>query len=236
MSLTRHLTVTLFLSAFLLFCCQPMVGKMILPSLGGAASVWTTCVLFFQGMLLAGYLYAYFLGKLASPKGQFVIHVLLLASAFLVLPIRFGDDVPVGGTSPIAWELVQLMRSVALPFFVVSTTAPLLQSWFSWTNDPAAGDPYFLYAASNVGSLSALLLYPFVFDPTFGVSRQTKAWLVGYVLLVILVLIAISEFWKLKTGVKDTGDAPAPSHTIRFTWLASAFVPSALMLAVTSHL
>ena len=236
MSLTRHLTVTLFLSAFLLFCCQPMVGKMILPSLGGAASVWTTCVLFFQGMLFAGYLYAYLLGKFASPKGQFVIHILLLASAFLVLPIRFGDGTPVGGTSPVAWELGQLIHGVALPFFVVSTTAPLLQSWFSWTNDPAARDPYFLYAGSNVGSLSALLLYPFVFDPMFGVSRQSHAWLVGYVLLLILVLIAISEFWKLKTRVDEPDHAPAPSYTVRFTWLAAAFVPSALMLAVTSHL
>jgi SAM-dependent methyltransferase len=213
-----------------------MVGKMILPSLGGAASVWTTCVLFFQGMLLAGYLYAYFLGKLASPRGQFVIHMMLLASAFLTLPIRFGEQAPVGGNSPVAWELVQLMRSVALPFFVVSTTAPLLQSWFSWTKDPAARDPYFLYAASNVGSLSALLLYPFVVDPSLGVSRQSQVWLFGYVLLVILVLIAISEFWKLKTHEQDVEQTAAPSHATRFSWLAAAFVPSALMLAVTNHL
>src|SRR5687767_4647249 len=170
-----------------------MVGKMILPSHGGAAAVWTTCVLFFQGMMLEGYLYAYVHGKLSHARSQFVIHMLLLVSAFVVLPIRFGESAPVGGTSPVAWELLQLIRSVGLPFFVVATTAPLLQSWFSRTKDTAAQDPYFLYAASNVGSLLALLLYPFVFDPNLGVSAQSLAWLVGYVVLVIFVVVAIHQ-------------------------------------------
>src|SRR5688572_646365 len=186
-----------------------MVGKMVLPSLGGAASVWTTCVLFFQSMLLAGYLYAYFVGKLANPRRQFMIHLLLLASAFLVLPIRFGGSAPTGGASPVLWELSQLFRGVALPFFVVSTTAPLLQSWFSRTKDPAAQDPYFLYAASNGGSLLALLLYPFVLEPAFGVAAQSGAWLAGYVLLVIFVLIAVAHFWNLETRRDEAEQGPA---------------------------
>lgn len=236
MTLTRHLGVTLFLSAFLLFCCQPMVGKMVLPSLGGAASVWTTCVLFFQTTLLAGYLYVYFLGKLRSHKQQLVIHMVLLASVVLTLPIRFGGRSPVGGASPVLWELAQLIRGVALPFFVVSATAPLLQSWFSKTKDPAARDPYFLYAASNAGSLLALLLYPFVFEPRLGVSAQSLAWLIGYIVLVVFVLIAISEFWKLENRNEAEQPTLRPSLAVKISWLAASFVPSALMLAVTTHL
>jgi hypothetical protein len=233
-TLTRHLAVTLFLSAFLLFCCQPMVGKMVLPLLGGAASVWTTCVLFFQSMLLAGYLYVHFLGKLRH-KQQLVVHMILLASAFLALPVRFSGNAP-GGSSPVVWELMQLLRGVALPFFVISATAPLLQSWFSRTKDPAARDPYFLYAASNAGSLLALLMYPFVFEPRLGVSAQSVSWVVGYVVLVILVLIAISEFWKLEKKSEAGESVPAPSVAAKLSWLATSFVPSALMLAVTTHL
>ena len=124
-NLSRLLTLALFLSAFLLFCCQPMVGKMVLPSLGGAAAVWTTCVLFFQAMLLAGYLYAWCLGRLGSMKAQLLTHVGIMALVFLALPIRFVGSVPAGNVSPVGWELLQLFRSVALPFFVVSTTAPL---------------------------------------------------------------------------------------------------------------
>jgi SAM-dependent methyltransferase len=235
-SLTRHLAVTLFISAFLLFCCQPMVGKMILPALGGAASVWTTCVLFFQSMLLAGYLYVYFLGRLRNHKQQLVIHMILLASVFLTLPIRFAETAPFSGSSPVVWELMQLIRGVALPFFVVSASAPLLQSWFSRTKDPAARDPYFLYAASNVGSLLALVLYPFVFEPRLGVSAQSFSWLVGYVVLVVFVLIAVSEFWKLekRSGIEEP--VIRPSTAAKLSWLATSFVPSALMLAVTTHL
>ena len=234
MTLTRHLAVTLFLSAFLLFCCQPMVGKMVLPSLGGAGSVWTTCVLFFQVMLLAGYLYVHLLRRLGH-RQQLVVHMILLASVFLTLPIRFSGSAPAVGSSPVVWELVQLIRGVALPFFVVSATAPLLQSWFSRTKDPAARDPYFLYAASNAGSLLALLLYPFVFEPRLGVSAQSLSWLAGYVVLVIFVLIAISEFWKLETRSEAEESVLRPTATAKIWWLAASFVPSALLLAVTTH-
>ena len=237
MNLARLLTVTLFLSAFLLFCCQPMVGKMVLPSLGGAAAVWTTCVLFFQSMLLGGYLYAYAIGKLPSVKAQLVVHMAMMALVFLTLPIRFsGAALSAGDVSPVAWELAQLIRSVALPFFVVSTTAPLVQSWFSRTTEEAARDPYFLYAASNAGSLLSLVVYPFVIEPRFGVSAQSRWWSVGYGLLVVLLLVSVSRFWKSSAQIKFAESARPPSGRSRLLWLASSFVPSALMLAVTTHL
>jgi SAM-dependent methyltransferase len=162
--------------------------------------------------------------------------MILLASVFLTLPIRFEGNSPVGGASPVVWELVQLIRGVALPFFVVSATAPLLQSWFSKTKDPAARDPYFLYAASNAGSLLALLFYPFVFEPRLGVSAQSLSWLVGYVVLVVFVLIAVWEFWKLEKRNEAEESTFRPTPAGRVSWLAASFVPSALMLAVTTHL
>ena len=213
-----------------------MVGKMVLPLLGGAASVWTTCVLFFQAMLLIGYLYAHVLGKLSSLRSQTLAHLALMAAAFVFLPIRFGSNaLPEAGADPVVWQLMQLVRSVAVPFFVISTTAPLLQSWFARTQDPAARDPYFLYAASNVGSLLALILYPFVFEPTFGVATQSGWWTAGYGALLVLFLLLVGLFWRspLQTAAHEAADAPTAQT--RAFWLASSFVPSALMLAVTTH-
>ena len=213
-----------------------MVGKMVLPLLGGAASVWTTCVLFFQAMLLIGYLYAHVLGKLSSLRNQTFVHLGLMAVAFVFLPIRFGSSsLPEAGADPVAWQLLQLVRSVAVPFFVISTTAPLLQHWFARTAEPSARDPYFLYAASNVGSLLALILYPFVFEPTFGVATQSGWWTAGYALLLVLFLVLAAMFWRAPLHSAPVEKAPAPTMPTRAFWLASSFVPSALMLAVTTH-
>jgi SAM-dependent methyltransferase len=214
-----------------------MVGKMVLPLLGGAASVWTTCVLFFQAMLLIGYLYAHALGKLSSLRHQTVVHLALMAAAFLFLPIRFGSGTsPDTGADPVVWQLLQLVRSVAVPFFVISTTAPLLQSWFARTQDPSARDPYFLYAASNVGSLLALILYPFVFEPTFGVATQSGWWTAGYVFLLLLFLLLVAMFWRAPLQLISREEVLPPTAQTRMFWLAASFVPSALMLAVTTHL
>jgi SAM-dependent methyltransferase len=209
---------------------------MVLPLLGGAASVWTTCVLFFQTMLLAGYLYAHLLGKLSGLRHQTLVHLALMAAAFLFLPIRFGSNLlPEGGADPVSWQLMQLVRSVAVPFFVISTTAPLLQNWFARTKDPAARDPYFLYAASNVGSLLALILYPFVVEPAFGVATQSGWWTAGYGLLLVLFLVLAAKFWRAPLQNAAHEDAVAPTAQTRLFWLASSFIPSALMLAVTTH-
>jgi SAM-dependent methyltransferase len=214
-----------------------MVGKMILPSLGGAASVWTTCVLFFQGMLLAGYFYAHLLGKVRNLRLQFAVHLILMAGAFAFLPIRFGDEAPPAvETSPVVWLLLQLLRQAALPFFVVSATAPLLQGWFSRTTAASADDPYFLYASSNAGSLFALLLYPFILEPALGVTAQSRWWSIGYFVLLGAVAACAAAFQRSAVRKESIEEAPTVEARTRAYWLAAAFVPSALMLAATAHL
>src|SRR5262245_12990080 len=146
----RLAAATLFVSAFMLFWSQVMVGKMVLPFLGGAAAVWTTAVLFFQAALFAGYVYADRLSRVERVSTQAIVHLLLMAAAVAFLPIRFGAGaLTEAGGHPLAWELARLTQTTGVPYFIVSTTAPLIQSWFSRTDDPGARDPYFLYAASN---------------------------------------------------------------------------------------
>src|SRR5262245_44069075 len=171
----RVLAATLFLSAFLLFVCEPMVGKMLLPYLGGAAAVWTTCVLFFQAMLLFGYIYSHLLARVADMRKQIAVHAVIVLLPIAFLPIRFSvASSETFSLHPALRLLAVLMTSTAVPFFVVSTTAPLLQNWFSRTTHAASGDPYFLYSASNAGSLLALLAYPFLIEPRIGVAAQSR--------------------------------------------------------------
>src|SRR5262245_765833 len=182
---------TIFISAFLLFCCEPMVGKMMLPLLGGAAAVWITCLLFFQLMLLAGYGYAHALERYANVRTQMLAHGFLMLAAGLFLPIHFTARPDASASAhPTLWLLGMLLRYVAFPFSIVSTTAPLLQNWFSKTSTASARDPYFLYAVSNAGSLLALVLYPVLIEPRWGVRLQSAGWGVGYGVLLLLVLVA----------------------------------------------
>src|SRR5215471_5664331 len=188
---------TIFLSAFLLFCCEPMIGKMMLPFLGGAASVWITCLLFFQLMLLTGYGYAHVLERYASVRTQIVTHAALMLLTALFLPIHFAarpDET--ASAHPTLWLLGVLVRSVGIPFCIVSTTAPLLQNWLSKTSTASGKDPYFLYAVSNAGSLLALLAYPLLMEPRWGVRVQSSAWAVGYGLLFLLVVSAARSVWR----------------------------------------
>ena len=165
-------SATLFLSSTLLFLVQPMVGRMILPALGGTPAVWNTCMVFFQAALLAGYAYAHVSVRWFGVRRQVVIHIVLLLTPLLLLPIRFAQGAsPPTDDDPTPWLLWQMLISVGLPFFLVSTSAPLLQRWFVDTGHPAARDPYFLYAASNLGSLLALLGYPLLFEPTLGLAQ-----------------------------------------------------------------
>jgi len=228
---------TLFLSAFLLFWCQPMVAKMMLPFLGGSASVWTTCVLFFQTMLLAGYVYAHWLGKFHLRR-QIITHVLLMLAAFVFLPIRLSAETAGDATvNPVRWLLVELLATSGVPFFVLSTTAPLVQNWLSKTKLESQRDPYFLYSASNAGSLLALLVFPLIIEPKLGIDTQSSAWAAGYGALLLMVgsVAGVS----LKYVRHETAfDEPVPSVPVisRLHWVAAAFVPSALMLAVTNHI
>src|SRR6516225_1219028 len=214
-----------------------MVGKMLLPYLGGAAAVWTTCVLFFQAMLLIGYVYAHLLARVQDMRKQVLLHafVLLLPIAFQPITVRF---IPAESTSlhPALQLLSLLIASTAIPFFVVSTTAPLVQNWFSRTTHAASEDPYFLYSASNAGSLLALLLYPFLIEPLIGVAAQTRLWLGGYVGLLLLVPLTVAAFYQTKWKAVQTFPDSTTDSRSRAFWVAAAFVPSGLMLAVTNHI
>src|SRR5262245_10027386 len=168
--------LTIFVSAALLFSVQPMVAKMLLPLLGGTPAVWNTCMVFFQAALLAGYAYALFLSRLRL-RQQLVVQLVVLLAAFIALPIGISaswvSSVPSSG-NPSLWLLACLAFTVGLPFFIVSSNSPLLQKWFSSTSATSAQDPYFLYSASNAGSLLALLAYPALLEPFFSLKTQSR--------------------------------------------------------------
>lgn len=250
--------ITLFLSAALLFSVQPMVGKMILPHLGGVPAVWNTCMVFFQAALLAGYAYAHGTSRILSARRQAALHVLLLAVAAVCFP-PLGDivsDSPVRETAPALWLLGALTITIGAPFFVLAGSAPMLQRWFAATDHRHAGDPYFLYAASNTGSLLALAAYPVLIEPCLTLPQQTRAWQFAFFLLIAMTaLITLS---KKVSGLisedvrKDSHPDPvlrsAENHPDTFSrshpanarqrlaWLVLAAIPSSLMLGVTTHI
>jgi SAM-dependent methyltransferase len=238
--------LTLLVSAALLFVVEPMIGRMVLPLLGGSPAVWNTCMVFFQASLLAGYAYAHALTALLGVRRQVALHAGLLLLPLLFLPLGVSREwvrsLPTG-TNPGPWLLWLLIATVGLPFAVVSATAPLLQRWFSRTGHAAAGDPYFLYGASNIGSMLALLGYPFVVEPNLRLARQSEAWSVGYGVLVVLVLACAAVVWRTPRAVPEAPGGrtdPAPSDRPGigrwFRWTALAFIPSSLMLGVTMYL
>ncbi|MBI4001260.1 MAG: fused MFS/spermidine synthase [Nitrospira defluvii] len=245
--------VSLFLSAFLLFLVQPMIAKMVLPLLGGTPAVWNTCMLFFQVMLLAGYGYVHALTSRFSICRQVSVHLMLLCAPLLLLPIGVASHwVVLNPDHPIPWLLGLLTLSVGLPFFVLSTTAPLLQKWFSSLEHASARDPYFLYVASNVGSMLALLGYPVMIEPYFPLKSaqwfsQSWMWSLGYACLLMLVSVC---GWMVRrpsphAAVKVRQDAAVgqtaivaspPSSSTYLRWVALAFIPSSLMLGATAYI
>src|SRR5262245_2873368 len=236
--------LTLFLSAFLLFAVQPMFTKMVLPLLGGSAAVWNTAVVFFQGTLLCGYFYAHLSTKLLGLRRQTILHAFVLLSAFLVLPIGVakGWEPPTQGLQ-IPWLIGLLAVSIGLLFFAVSATAPLLQKWFAHTDHPAAGDPYFLYGGSNLGSMAALLSYPFLVEPALGLRAQGVAWTYGYAALVAAIVTCGVILMRRFRAAEAESAAPEEAGLIaevtwrlRGRWLLLSVVPSALLLGVTLHI
>jgi hypothetical protein len=204
---------TLFVSAFILFLVQPMIGKLILPRLGGTPQVWNTCMVFFQMVLLAGYAYTHTVSTRLRLRHQLIIHgILLLLPLAILLPKPFdvGDWVPDLGVNPIPSALALLVTIVGLPFFVVSTSAPLLQKWFVHTGHPASKDPYFLYGASNLGSMLALLAYPSLIEPFARLNTQTWIWTFGYVTLVVFVIASIGLVWAPSRRDKAVPDSNVP--------------------------
>ena len=197
-----YFAFTLFISALLLFLVQPMVGKMILPYLGGTPAVWNTCMVFFQAVLLAGYAFAHASVTWLGVRRQAAVHLVLMFVPLLFLPIAVNAaTVPTAQDNPVFWLLLRLLAGVGLPFFVVSAGAPLLQRWFSETGHPAAKDPYFLYAASNLGSLAALLSYPVLVEPFLPLDRQSRVWSIGYGLLIVLVTGCAVFLWRRRPVV-----------------------------------
>ena len=205
---------TLFVSAFLLFLIQPMIGKMILPNLGGTPQVWNTCMVFFQAALLAGYAYTHFVSTGFKLKAQLIIHGILLIVPFSLFLIdtfyakinSAGTWIETVGQNPIPTTLWVLATVVGLPFFVVSTSAPLLQKWFGYTGDPSADDPYFLYGASNLGSMLSLFFYPVYTERFYTLTDQSWLWVYGYTGLVVLFFVCVGLVLK---GPK-TAELPAP--------------------------
>ena len=198
-ALTFLFAATLFVSAALLFWVEPLVAKMLLPLLGGAPAVWNTCLLFFQTLLLAGYAYALFASRRLTLAQQAAAQVVLLAVAGAALPVAISASaaatVPREG-DPVWWLLGRLLATIGLPFFALSTLGPLLQKWFSATGHEQARDPYFLYAASNAGSLAALVGFPVVLEPLLPLARQGRVWAFVYAALVALVASCAVVTWR----------------------------------------
>lgn len=238
-------SLALFTSAALLFLVQPMVGKMVLPSYGGSSAVWNACQFFFQIALLLGYAYAHVVVKWLGPRRQSVVHVVVLLVPLLVLPVTLAArSAAVDAVDPVLGLLLTLAWTVGLPFFALSSSSPLLQRWFASTGHPAARDPYFLFAASNAGSLLGLFAYPLLAEPALTASEQSRVWSGGYALLVGMLLVV--ALWNWRGGRSDRvagapladGTEPLPIQVTvrrRLFWLVASFVPSSLMLSVTQY-
>ena len=234
--------VTLCLSAGLLFWIQPLIAKTLLPLLGGAPAVWNTCLLFFQTMLLLGYVYALASSRWLSLRSQAAVHVVLLLFIAVYL-FRSAVHAPaltsLQQANPTRWLLENLLVSVGPAFFVISASNPLLQSWFSKSRHPWAVDPYFLFAASNAGSMIALVAFPLVLEPNLGLKQQYHFWRLGVGVLVTLAcVIALTLKPALSTNhtVVETEQPAKPPVLRRLRWLALAFVPSSLMIGVTTYI
>ncbi|MEI8373119.1 MAG: fused MFS/spermidine synthase [Planctomycetota bacterium] len=251
---------TILLSAALMFIVEPMFAKMVLRLLGGSPSVWNTCLVFYQAVLMAGYIYAHLSLKWLGPRRQPVLHIALLCMAWICLPISVAQGwTPPGESNPAPWLLLLLTVCVGLPFFCISASAPVLQAWFAHCGGRSAKDPYFLYAASNLGSLAGLAAYPLLIEPRLPLALQTQWWTAGYGLFMAFFGLCAAALWiagrrptavtepATRSAAEDSDPSqkedllPAGFHAPitllrRLHWLALALVPSALLMGVTAHL
>ncbi|APZ99357.1 hypothetical protein BWQ93_13345 [Sphingopyxis sp. QXT-31] len=228
--------LTILVGSFLLFQVQPMVARMVLPKLGGAPAVWNSAMLVYQALLLGGYAYAHWLGRF-QVRRQAVIHLALFLVAALWLPIGIAQIAPPGPGQEALWVPLLLLASIGPVFFVVSAQAPLMQRWFA--ADSRAGDPYYLYAASNLGSFAGLISYPALVEPNLPLAAQSWGWAAGYAVLVALVAAAAAARWRSHAAPADSApvaDEPRPTWRRQLHWLLIAAVPSGLMLSTTTHL
>jgi len=238
-------SLTLLVSALLVFSVQPMLGKMMLPHVGGSPAGWIVAMFFFQCALLAGYAAAFLFSKL-SPLLNTVAIFILLAIGFYFLPITFHATESENITPGLVF--IQLAISAAVPFIALSTLAPAVQRLFSFSSHATAGDPYYLYAASNAGSLIGLFSYPLLFEPLMGLEAQSFIWLSGYIMLCIFLFLCAVSIFVQNRSLLSLKNVQPHSHLVthkdddsitwkrRLTWLALAFIPSSLMLGVTTEI
>jgi hypothetical protein len=239
-------TISMFVSATLLFLIEPMLAKMALPLLGGTPAVWNTCLVFFQAVLLAGYLYGYAAIKWLGRRTQIAIHIGLALAILAVLPphIPAGWEPPTT-SNPVLAILAMLFVTVGLPFFLLSSSTPILQRWFAQSGHQSAKDPYFLYAASNAGSLVGLMGYPFLLEPWLRLGAQSYLWSYCYAFFVVLTIACGILVWRANpsmpvSDLRPEQDADKAERSVawreRLHWIALAFVPSSLMMGVTTAL
>ena len=239
-ALLRVYAAAIFLSAALLFAVQPMFTKMVLPRLGGSPSVWSVAMVFFQAVLLAGYAYAHALTRYLPGQRSIVVHVIVMAVACLFLPLAIANwwGRPPADATAALWLIGLFAVSIGLPFFALSANGPLLQAWFARTDHPSAANPYFLYAASNVGSFLALISYPFVVEPFTVLATQRYVW--AALFLVLIALIAWCGYLMLQAkphaAALNAAPTPAPNWQQAARWVVLAAVPSALLISVTAHI
>jgi spermidine synthase len=234
-------TATIFTSALLLFFVQPLFTRMILPQIGGAAAVWTTAMLFFQTVLIGGYLYAHLLTRHVPTIAQIGIHISLLLLALMFLPLAVPEGWQYDTARPVVTQTLWLYAlGVGLPFAVLSANAPLIQSWYRKSGGPSAEDPYFLYAASNLGSLVALLAFPLVAEPLFGMKAISQGWSIGFLVLGPLLLLSGLSARRGNGPDAHVAEAATETPVLGFGtlcyWAFLAFLPSSLMLCVTSKI
>jgi hypothetical protein len=232
-------TATMLLSAALLFGVQPMFARMCLPLLGGSTSVWAIAMCFFQAALLAGYAYAHISNRFLSPSGAIITHVALIYAAFNFMPITPPASIGnVGGAGAGLALLLAFTKTIGLPFFVLSATAPLLQGWFIRTGHPQSANPYVLYAASNIGSIGALAAYPFLIEPLTGLSTQANAWHWGFLILAFGIICCGYTQLRAATPLTQQGKSSAAPVTwsMRGYWILMSFIPSGLLVAWTNRI
>jgi hypothetical protein len=239
--LTVLFAITVFLSAFLLFLVQPLIGKFILPWFGGTPAVWTTCMLFFQILLLGGYAYSHILASRLTTRRQAILHLLLLAATLVLLPITPSESWKSGDALFPTWKILGLLlASVGAAYFLLSATGPLLQSWFSLSLPKSS--PYRLYSLSNVGSLLAIVAYPFLIEPTLGLRTQTRVWSLAYAAFTICCGLCAVRLFRDSRGIMQdregtlAPDQPAPAWGTRMAWVSLTALSSVMLLATTNQI
>jgi spermidine synthase len=232
--------VAIFTGSALVFVIEPMVAKMLLPSFGGTPAVWAISLVFFQGVLLAGYSFAHFSIRLLGVRRQPIAQLVLLLLPLAVLPIALPGNAAPGSHDPNTWLLWVLALTAGLPFFAITTASPVLQRWFSVSGHAASRDPYFLYAAGNAGSLIGLLAYPILIEPRLTLAGQARMWTIVYATFVVLAAICASRVLgagpTAATEIDARPTSPPIAWRVRLRWIAMAAIPSALMIGTSTYL